>query len=134
MLASAPGVTRDTRLVVASLTDARNLDHSSALGNIVADMVRSRLVQKGHQIAEVRLRSTMSLKHDNGELMLSRNRSTLMPAPAAAAIVTGTYAVSYEKVYVSLKLISASNSRIIAAADFVMPLSDVLGLLEDHPA
>ena len=61
--------------------------------------------------------------------MLSRNRRALMPAPSAAAIVAGTYAASFSKVYVSLKLISATDRHIIAGADFVVPLLDVVGLL-----
>jgi FlgO protein len=133
MLAAAPEVTRTTPLVVASLTDAGTLQSSSALGNIIADMIRSRLAQTGHKTSEVRLRSAMSLKTGSGEFMLSRNRFTLMPSPDAAAIVTGTYAVSYEKAYVSLKLISAVDSHIVAGADFVVPLGDILGLMPDHP-
>jgi hypothetical protein len=119
-------------LVVASLTDAQNLDSSSGLGNIVADMIRTRLAQTGHETPEVRLRSSMSLRRGDGEFMLSRNRGTLMPAPSGAAIVTGTYAMSYEKVYVSIKLISASDSRIVSGADFVVPLRDVLGLIPER--
>ena len=97
MLAAAPEVTRNTPLVVASLSDAKNLEKSSALGNIVADMIRTRLAQTGHRTSEFRLRSAMSLKRDDGEFLLSRNRGALMPAPSAAAVVTGTYATSYEK-------------------------------------
>jgi TolB-like protein len=55
-----------------------------------------------------------------------------MAAPNTAAVVTGTYATSYEKVYVSIKLISATDARILAGADFVVPLRDVLGLIQEH--
>jgi TolB-like protein len=132
ILAAAPDVSSSTPLVVASLTDARNLEHGSSLGNIVADMIRSRLTQTGHRTSEVRLRNAMSLKNGDGEFVLSRNRRALMPPPDTAAIVTGTYAASYEKVYVSIKLISATDAHIVAAADFVVPLRDVLGLVQEH--
>lgn len=130
ILATAPEVTANTPLVVASLSNARNLERSSALGNIVADMIRTRLAQTGHKTSEVRLRSAMSLRKGDGEFLLSRNRNALMFAPTAAAVVTGTYATSYEKVYVSLKLISTTDAHIIAGADFVVPLGDVLGLID----
>ena len=52
-----------------------------------------------------------------------------MPPPNAAAMVTGTYAVGFEKVYVSLKLVSASDAHIISGADFAVPLLDVVGLI-----
>jgi hypothetical protein len=41
MLASAPSVTTDTPLIVASISDAQHLETSSALGNIVSDMIRT---------------------------------------------------------------------------------------------
>ena len=129
MLAGAPDVRADTPLIVASIEDVQNVESSSALGNIVADMVRTRLVQSGHTATELRLRNEINFNKGTGEFMLSRNRRALMPAPSAAAIVAGTYAASYSKVYVSLKLISATDRHIIAGADFVVPLLDVVGLL-----
>jgi len=132
ILAASPDVTATTPLVVTSLSDARNLETSSALGNIVADMIRTRLAQTGHKTSEFRLRREVSLKKNDGEFLLSRTRRALRSAPNTAAVVTGTYAMSYEKVYVSIKLISATDSHIVAGADFVVPLHDVLGLLPEH--
>jgi hypothetical protein len=74
----------------------------------------------------------MSLKTGDGEFLLSRNRGALMPPPHTAAVMTGTYAASYENVYVSIKLISATDAHIVAGADFVIPLHDVLGLVQDR--
>jgi TolB-like protein len=132
ILAAAPEVSRKTPLVVASLADTQNLEKSSALGNIVADMIRTRLAQTGHETSEVRMRAAMSMKQDDGEFLLSRNRSTLMRPPSTAAVVTGTYAISYDRVYVSIKLISATDAHIVSGADFVLPLHDVLGLVSEH--
>jgi hypothetical protein len=105
------------------------VERSSALGNIMADMIRTRIVQGGHTATEFRLRNSVNFNNDDGEFLLSRNRRALMQYPSAAAIVTGTYAASSEKVYVSIKLISATDAHILAGADFVMPVRDVWGLL-----
>jgi hypothetical protein len=129
ILAAASGVSVDSPLIVASVADTQNLESSSALGNIVADMIRTRIVQDGYAASEFRLRSAIGFNKGQGEFLLSRNRRALLAAPNAAAIVTGTYAVSFEKVYVSLKLISATDAHIMAGADFVVPLKDVSGLL-----
>jgi hypothetical protein len=129
MLAAAPGVSMDSPLIVASIADTQNLESSSALGNIVADMIRTRVVQDGYAASEFRLRNAIGFNKGQGEFLLSRNRRALLAAPNAAAIVTGTYAVSYEKVYVSLKMISATDAHIMAGADFVVPLRGVSGLL-----
>jgi hypothetical protein len=55
-----------------------------------------------------------------------------MAPPNAAAIVTGTYAVAYEKVYLSIKLVSATDAHIISAADFVVSIRDIGGLLHEQ--
>ena len=129
LLAGAPQVTAETPLIVGSISDAYHVETSSALGNIVADMIRTRIAQDGHKASEFRLRNAVSFNDGEGEFLLSRNRRALMPPPNAAAIVTGTYAASSEKVYVSIKLISSTDAHILSGADFVMPLRDVLGLL-----
>lgn len=129
LLAGSPDVSGNTPLVVASVADVRDVETTSPLGNIVADMIRTRLVQDGHVATELRLRNAISFNRKEGEFMLSRNRRALMPPPNAAAIVTGTYAMGFEKVYVSLKLVSASDAHILAGADFAVPLLDVVGLL-----
>jgi TolB-like protein len=134
MLASAPEVKGDTPLIVASVSDVENMDKSSALGNIVSDMIRTRLAQDGHTASEVRLRSAISFYKGEGEFMLSRNKRALMPAPSAAAVVTGTYAADTDMLYVSLKLVSASDAHIISGADFAVPLQNVWKLLHQHEA
>lgn len=129
MLAQAPELTAGAPLVVATVADAQYLETSSPLDNIVADMIRTRLVQDGHATSDIRLRSAVIFGKNEGEFVLSRNRRALMPPPIAAAIATGTYAESYDKVYVSLKLLSAVDAHIIEAADFVVPAGEVEGPL-----
>ena len=129
MLAAAPRIGAATPLVVTSIANTEKLGSSSPLGNIVADMIRTRLAQTGHATSEMRLRGSVGLRRGKGEFLLSRDRHLLMPAPAAAAVVTGTYAASYGKIYVSLKIVSIDDSRILAGADFVVPRGDLEGLL-----
>jgi hypothetical protein len=120
MLAAAPALTPSTPLMVATVSDVQELDTSTPFGNIVADFVRGRLVQNGLSVSDIRLRSAVLLSQHQGELMLSRNRKALLPPPNIAAVVTGTYAVADTQVFVSLKIVSESDSRIISAADFVV--------------
>lgn len=131
ILAAEPKLPADTPLIVTSIANVENLEESSALGNIAADLIRTRLAQDGHAVSEFRLRSGLSLKPGRGEFFLSRNSGALMPPPNVAAILTGTYAASFDKVYVSLKLISAVDAHIISGADFVVPYWNVAGLLPE---
>jgi hypothetical protein len=109
ILAAAPEVTASTPIIVTSVSDAQRLNISSPLGNIVSDMIRTRLVQDGHYAHEVRLRNTIELDRNEGEFLLSRNRRALMPPPS--------------------KLVAAADAHIISGADFVVSLRDIVGLL-----
>jgi hypothetical protein len=108
-------------IIVGSIADIRDVNHTTPLGNTIAELVRSRLVQNRLVVTDLRLRSTVWMGHSEGELMLSRNRKELVPPPAAAEMVAGTYAVGSNTVYVSLKIIEAANAQIMAASDFSLP-------------
>lgn len=121
LVAGAPSVSPSTPLLVATFTNAQRIENGSPFGNIVADMVRSRLVQRGMSVSEMRLRQSVRMTHDNGELLLSRDRRHLVQPRPYGAVVTGTYAVGTTNVLVSLKLVSATDGRIISAVDFGLP-------------
>ena len=131
MLEKAPELT-STRgpLVVGSVQDITDVNSSTPFGNVISEMVRSRLVQRGLNVTDLRVRSSVLLERTKGEMLLSRDKKALLPAPLTADLVTGTYAVAPSNVFVSLKIISANDARIIAAADFEAPQShDVASLL-----
>jgi hypothetical protein len=110
MFAGASDVTADTPIIVFSISDAENVEKSSALGNIVSDMIRTRIVQDGHLVSEIRLRNAINFNRGEGEFLLSRNKRALMSAPSAAAVMTGTYAATADTLYVSIKLVSANDA------------------------
>jgi TolB-like protein len=117
--------------VVGSISDIRDVNHSTPFGNIIADLIRSRLVQRELPVIDMRLRSAVELDRIQGEMMLSREvRDVRQPPPVAAEVVTGTYAVASGTVFVSLKIIEADNARILAAYDFeIVRTADVERLL-----
>ena len=76
-----PNISPAVPMVVSSITDSRLVDRSTTFGNVVADLVRSRLAQDGMNVSDARLRSGMLLKPDQGEMMLVRDPSSLVPPP-----------------------------------------------------
>ena len=125
-----PVLTPDVPIIVASISDAQRLDETSKFGNLIADLVKSRLSQNCLTVAEERLRSRMHLKRDEGEMMLARDANEIIPPPPYASVATGTYAVGDERVYVSLKLIRRDSARIMSSVDFVVwKTADVSRLL-----
>jgi len=135
MLAETPAVPKDTPIVVATISNVDDLNKADPLGNMVSDFVRTRLVQTGANVSEMRLRNAVLFNRRNGEIALSRNVGAVIKPVNAAVIVTGTYGTSYTTVYVSLKMVSATDGRILAGADYVVPRSaEVEGLIRRNMA
>ncbi len=127
-----PEISPIVPIAVSSITESQRLDTSSSFGNMVADFARSRLAKNQMNVSEPRLRSSMLLKQDQGEMMLGRDPHSLVMPPPYSAILTGTYGVGETSVFVSLKLIRVDNAQILAAADFeVRRAGDVDNLLHD---
>jgi hypothetical protein len=108
-------------IVVGSIADIQDVNRTTPLGNTIAELVRSRLVQKGLTVTDLRLRARVRMDRAQGELTLSRDMLAVVPPPIAAEIVSGTYAVGNGTIYVSLKVIAAIDARIMAAGDFTLP-------------
>jgi hypothetical protein len=121
LVAEAPELGLGRPVVVGSIVEVQRVDRTTPFGNLVADLARTRLVQKGVVVSETRLRTTMLLDHKQGEMTLSHDRGSVVAPPSASGILTGTYATSDDLIYVSLKLVSLADAHIVSAVDFAVP-------------
>ena len=121
LVAAVPDLALGRSVVVGSIVDVQRVDKSQPFGSLVADLARTRLVQKGVAVEEMRLRSAILLDHKQGAMALSNDRESVRPAPSAVAILTGTFAAGDDLIFVSLKLVDESDARIVGAVDFAIP-------------
>lgn len=112
----------DQPVLVATVVQIDRLDTSSRLGRLVSEQVASRLAQRGLRVTELRLRETLAMRPFQGELLLSREAREVSQAQSAQAVLVGTYAVSQQAVYVSLKLVGPQGNTVLAAHDYVLPM------------
>jgi len=98
----------------------QRLGKSSTFGDVVADFARIRLAYHHMNLSDPRLRSSLLLKADQGEMMFSRDPRLLVTAPLYAAVVTGIFGVADVSAFVSLRLCRSDNGHIISAADFIV--------------
>ena len=120
--ASRPRVEAGASVLVASLVNVDNLEQSSTFGRMVAEQASGRLAQLGYMIREPKLRGSLAIKRRTGELMLSRDLMQLGRSQQAQAVVTGTYAVGGENIYVNLRLIALGSGQILSAVDYLVPI------------
>lgn len=119
-------------VLVSTLVDINDLDKSSALGRLLSEQISSRLAQHGIAVNELKLRGNLYVNKSQGELLLSREIKDISATQNADFVVTGTYAASRDSIYVTIKLVRASDSRVINAFNFNLArTSSVNGLLKD---
>ena len=114
----------DDSIIVASFVDVSDLEKSTPFGRIIAEQIGSRLAQKGYKIIEMKLRQNSIFvdPKGKGEFLLSRNLQDISNKHNASAVVVGTYARSYDRVYVSARIIDPISSVILASYDYGIPM------------
>jgi TolB-like protein len=122
---SAPISNQDT-IVVASFVDVNDLEKSSPFGRIMAEQIGSSFSQKGYKIVEMKLRQNSIFVDDEnkGEFLLSRNVKEISRNHNASAVIVGTYAQGYQKVYVSARIVNPVTSVILSACDYALSFPD----------
>ena len=111
-------------VLVATLVNVDRLNESSRLGRIFSEHIAGRMVQRGLRVTEVKLRESLVLHRDQGELLLSREAREVSQAQNAQAVVVGTYAMSASMLYLSLKLVNPMGNYVVAAHSYAVPVDE----------
>lgn len=116
-------------LLVSTLVHVDRLQESSRLGRMMSEQIAGRMVQRGIRVVELKLRESVVMQRDQGELLLSRELRDVSRAHDAQAVVVGTYAVTASQVYISLKLVNPVGNIVIAAHDYAVPVDEDVRIL-----
>lgn len=120
-------------LIVSTIVNIDELTESSRLGRTISEQIGARLTNIGLRVVELKMRSNIFVKRDEGELLLSREITEIMKSHRAQAVIVGTYSVSYNFVHVNLKIISEMDNVIIAAHDYTLPMDrNIASLLKKY--
>ena len=122
---------KEKPILVASLVNVANLPQSSNLGRIISEQIASRLTQLGYQTREMKFRGSFLIRSGQGEFILSRALLDISRKQEAQAVIAGVYAVAKTGVYLTLRLIRAEDSVVVASYDYVLPLGpDTMAMLD----
>lgn len=106
-------------LVVATIVNVDDLNKSSSFGRTVSELLTARLAGLGYTVRDVKLRKSYAIREKKGEFALSRKIEDLNDASVVAqGFVTGSYAAAGDRVYVSLRVIRATDGEVFAGSDF----------------
>ncbi len=128
LLANAP-LDAQHPVMVATLVQVDRLSESSRLGRIFSEQIAGRMVQRGVRVVELKLRDSVALQRDQGELLLSREVREVSQSHDAQAVVVGTYAASASALYISLKLVTPVGNTVVAAHNYAVPMDENVRVL-----
>jgi len=110
----------DKPIIMATIVNIDALEQTSTLGRLVSEQVSTRLAQGGLNMIEMKLRNSVYLKRNTGELMLTREIGEVAQAHNAQAIVVGSYAETSDMVFINLKVIQPNTNTVLAGQDYVL--------------
>jgi TolB-like protein len=81
-------------------------------------------------VIEMKMRGSIFVQKNEGELLLSREVQDISDSHSAQAVIVGTYARSQNYVYVTAKLVRSIDNMVLGAYNYVLPLdSNVSAML-----
>lgn len=117
-------------LLATTFVDLNDLEGTSPLGRVLGEQIGSHFAQQGFTVVEARMRHNIFVAEGTGELTLSRSIREISQSHNAGAVIAGTYAVARRSVYVTARLIRATDNLILASYDYILPLGpDMRALL-----
>jgi len=146
----------NARILCATFVDNDDLTQASTFGRVLGELCSSRLAQRGHTVANMKVRRNVVIRPRDGEFFLSRDWQELGQIHNAQYILVGTYTRTrvgesvrslnrrYEAVdptlaphpadpvnpasrtielvpdyvYVSLRLVNATDNTLVASHDY----------------
>jgi TolB-like protein len=110
----------DKPLIIATVVNIDALEQTTTLGRLVSEQVSTRMAQGGLAMLEMKLRNSVYLKRNQGELMLTREIGEVANSHNAQAIVVGSYAETSDMVFINIKVIQPNTNFVLAGHDYVL--------------
>jgi hypothetical protein len=120
-LLTTAGLDQSRPVVAANLVRIDQPSRSSSLGRLISEQIAARLAQYGVPVVATRLPAEIYPQKE-GALLLPSEVRAAMDSYDTQALLVGTYAPAENFVYVNVKLVRSSDSLVLSAYDYVLPL------------
>ncbi|WP_338763353.1 FlgO family outer membrane protein [Massilia sp. METH4] len=110
----------DKPLIMATIVNIDALDQTSTLGRLISEQISTRMAQGGVKMLEMKLRNSVYLKRNQGELMLTREIGEVAQTHSAQAVVVGSYAETSDMVFINVKVVQPQSNFVLAGHDYVL--------------
>lgn len=108
-------------VLVATVVNINNVTVASPMGRTLSEQYASFMVDGGFNVKEMKLRESIFIREETGELMLSREVKEIARVNRAALVLVGTYSVADSVTFVNLKVVRTEDGRIMTGHTYVLP-------------
>ena len=105
---------------ITTFVNLEDLHTTSPFGRLCGEQLMSELTMRGYDVIELRHGDAITFLNPDGEFSLSREAAAVRHSQRLGAILAGTYSASPERVYVNVRLVDPSSSRVLSAASVEM--------------
>ncbi|GAB2839650.1 FlgO family outer membrane protein [Pseudoduganella ginsengisoli] len=110
----------DKPLIMATVVNIDALEQTTTLGRLISEQISTRLAQGKLNMLEMKLRNSVYMKRNQGEMMLTREVNDMAQTHKAQAVVVGSYAETSDMVFVNVKVIQPNTNYVLAAHDYAL--------------
>ncbi|MCD6533896.1 MAG: hypothetical protein J7L25_07445 [Deltaproteobacteria bacterium] len=122
----------DAKFLFSAFVSEDNYDVTTPLGRMIGDALASRMQNTGLQVIEVRLSRSMRIHKKFGMLAMSQDMQKLFSEHQATFMITGSYTVTPQYVYVLARVIGNTSQVIYASSGVWLPRSPMVNYLLDY--
>jgi TolB-like protein len=108
--------------LIGSFTHLNNLGETSPLGRLIGESLIHELQVRGWRIFEPRLMQNFLINRD-GEFALSRDVKTLKDQLGVTAVVTGTFMLAQDQVWVNARVVDSQSGLVLSTGQVKVPAS-----------
>lgn len=110
----------DKPLIMATVVNIDALEQTTTLGRLISEQISTRMAQGKMNMLEMKLRNSVYMKRNQGEMMLTREVNDMALTHKAQAVVVGSYAETSDMVFVNVKVIQPNTNYVLAAHDYAL--------------
>ncbi len=122
----------ETRFLYSAFVDEGNFEVTTPLGRMIGDALASRMQNAGFQVIEVRLSKSMRIHKKFGMLAMSQDIKRLFTEHQATFMITGSYTVTPDYVYVLARIIGNTSQVIYASSGVWLPRTAMVNYLLNY--
>lgn len=118
---------------VQSLVNNSKASEKTMLGRVIAEQLSARFAKAGYKMVDILDETPPAPRSENLQLTDDTENKENKTTDTTQAILTGTYSVSQNYVYVTIKLIHPQTNVLIATYNYVLPLDSNIETLTRTP-